>query len=160
MQTENKIVAREKIPGLVKELQKQNKKVVFTNGCFDILHSGHVVLLEKARSEGDVLVLGINTDDSVRRLKGAPRPINDQIERARVLAGLEAVSYVTFFDEDTPAQIIKEILPDVLVKGGDYALDEIVGRKTIQDNGGRVVTIPLVKGRSTSNIIKKIKYKF
>lgn len=160
MQTENKIVAREKIPGLVKELQKQNKKVVFTNGCFDILHSGHVVLLEKARSEGDVLVLGINTDDSVRRLKGAPRPINDQIERARVLAGLEAVSYVTFFEEDTPAQIIKDILPDVLVKGGDYALDEIVGRKTIQDNGGRVVTIPLVKGRSTSNIIKKIKYKF
>ena len=160
MQTENKIVAREKIPGLVKELQKQNKKVVFTNGCFDILHSGHVVLLEKARSEGDVLVLGINTDDSVRRLKGARRPINDQMERARVLAGLEAVSYVTFFEEDTPAQIIKEILPDVLVKGGDYALDEIVGRKTVQDNGGRVVTIPLVEGRSTSNIIKKIKYKF
>src|SRR6056297_6963 len=125
MQTENKIVARKKIPGIVKELQKQNTKVVFTNGCFDILHSGHVVLLEKARSQGDLLVLGINTDDSVRRLQGASRPINDQLERARVLAGLESVSYVTFFKEDTPAEIIKEILPNVLVKGGDYAIDEI-----------------------------------
>ncbi|HMA62582.1 MAG TPA: D-glycero-beta-D-manno-heptose 1-phosphate adenylyltransferase [bacterium] len=160
MQTENKIVARKKIPGIVKELQKQNTKVVFTNGCFDILHSGHVVLLEKARSQGDLLVLGINTDDSVRRLKGASRPINDQLERARVLAGLESVSYVTFFKEDTPAEIIKEILPNVLVKGGDYAIDEIVGRKTVQDNGGQVVTIPLVKGRSTSNIINKIKHNF
>src|SRR6056297_283964 len=138
MQTENKIVARKKIPGIVKELQKQNTKVVFTNGCFDILHSGHVILLEKARSQGDVLVLGINTDESVKRLKGEKRPINNQNERARVLAGLEAIDYVTFFSEDTPAEIIKEIQPDILVKGGDYSIDEIVGRETVEKGGGQV----------------------
>ncbi|MCF7886604.1 MAG: D-glycero-beta-D-manno-heptose 1-phosphate adenylyltransferase [Candidatus Marinimicrobia bacterium] len=160
MRTNNKIVDRENIQKLVRQLKNKNKTIVFTNGCFDILHVGHVVLLEKARSQGDELILGLNTDESVQRLKGDKRPINFQDERARVLAGLEAVSYVTFFSEDTPAELIQEIVPDILVKGGDYELNEIVGRETVEENGGQVITIPLVKGRSTSNLINKIKQNF
>lgn len=160
MQTENKIIERQDIKPIVNRLKEENRKIVFTNGCFDLLHSGHIILLEKARSYGDLLILGINTDSSVRRLKGATRPINDQYERARVLAGLEAVSYVTFFAEDTPAKIISEIIPDILVKGGDYEIDEIVGRETVEKNSGEVIVVPLVEGRSTTSIINKIKQKF
>ena len=133
---------------------------IWVNGCFDILHSGHVILLEKARSQGDVLVLGINTDESVKRLKGEKRPINNQNERARVLAGLEAIDYVTFFSEDTPAEIIKEIQPDILVKGGDYSIDEIVGRETVEKGGGQVIVVPLIAGRSTSSTIDRVKQKY
>jgi len=160
MQTENKIIEREDIKPIVKRLKSENKKIVFTNGCFDLLHSGHIILLEKARSYGDLLILGINTDDSVRRLKGKNRPINEQDERARVLAGLEAVSYVTFFSEDTPANIISEIIPDILVKGGDYGIDEIVGRETVEQNNGKVIVVSLIEGKSTTGIINKIKQKF
>lgn len=160
MQTDKKIVPRNQVREIARKLKEENKKIVFTNGCFDILHSGHVVLLEKARSQGDVLILGINTDESVKRLKGDKRPINNQFERSRVLAGLEAIDYVTFFAEDTPAEIINEIVPDVLVKGGDYDKDQIVGRKTVEKNGGKVIVIPLVKGRSTSRTIDRIKQKY
>jgi len=157
MQTRNKIIARANISGKSQELKQENQKIVFTNGCFDILHPGHVTLLEKASEYGDRLIIGINTDESVKRLKGEGRPINDQSHRARVLAGLEAVDYITFFEEDTPAELIEEIIPDVLVKGGDYTPDEIVGRKTVQAKGGKVIVIPLVEGKSTTNIIDKIK---
>jgi rfaE bifunctional protein nucleotidyltransferase chain/domain len=131
--------------------------VVFTNGCFDILHRGHVEYLHQARSLGDRLIVGLNTDGSVRRLKGAGRPIVGQEDRAFVLAGLAAVDGVTLFDEDTPAALIEALLPDVLVKGGDYTPDRVVGRDSVEQAGGRVVIIPFVAGRSTSGIIHSLR---
>ena len=135
----------------MKLLRMQNRKVVFTNGCFDILHKGHVVYLEKAKRLGDVLVVGLNTDASVRRLKGESRPINPQEARAAVMAALESVDYVVMFDEDTPADLIRDVMPDVLVKGGDYKIEDIVGR----ENAGQTVTIPFEEGFSTTNIINR-----
>ena len=139
-----------------KSLKVQGKKLVFTNGCFDIIHRGHVEYLQAAKNLGDVLVVGLNSDSSVRRLKGKNRPINSQEDRAVVIDGLKSVDYVIIFNEDTPAQLIGEINPNVLVKGGDYKIDEIVGRETVWQNGGEVKIIPLVKGRSTKGIIEKI----
>lgn len=130
----------------------RGQKIVFTNGCFDILHAGHVSVLEFARSKGDLLVVGLNSDTSVRRLKGPSRPVNKQADRALVLAALESVSAVCVFEEDTPYNLIKLIRPDVLVKGGDYKPTEIVGREFAK----KVVRFALLKGRSTTNIIKKI----
>lgn len=130
--------------------------LVFTNGCFDILHRGHVEYLEYARSLGDALVVAVNTDASVRRLKGPTRPINSEEDRALLLAALQSVDWVTTFDEDTPAALISALLPDVLVKGGDYAADEIVGATEVIDAGGRVVVAPLVPGRSTSDLILRM----
>lgn len=130
--------------------------VVFTNGCFDLLHPGHVAYLEEARSLGDALVVGVNTDDSVRRLKGPTRPLVPEVDRARVLAGLAAVDAVTLFDEDTPAELIAALRPDVLVKGGDYTPDRIVGRDTVEAEGGRVRVIPFLPGYSTTDLVRRI----
>ena len=130
-------------------------QVVFTNGVFDILHRGHVEYLDHARRLGDALVVGLNTDDSVRRLKGPSRPVNGQEDRALVLAGLAAVDAVVLFDEDTPHRLITALLPDVLVKGGDYRPEEIVGAPEVIAAGGRVVVAPLVPGRSTTNVLKR-----
>ena len=151
-----------KILGLV-ELQKvvsrargQGKKVVFTNGCFDILHVGHIQLLQRCRKLGDLLVVGLNDDASVRRLKGENRPLIGQADRAHVMAALDAVDYVTLFSEPTPMALIEALRPDVLVKGGDYALDEVVGRDFVESYGGHVEIVPLVEGFSTSDIVRRI----
>lgn len=142
---------------IVQGWKREGKKVVFTNGCFDILHLGHVDYLEKARQRGDKLVLGLNTDSSVRRLKGEDRPLNDQYARARLLAALAFVDALTYFDEDTPYELIKELKPDILVKGNDYLAENIVGADIVIANGGKVETIALVEGFSTTNMIEKIK---
>ena len=136
---------------LAKE-KRRGKKVVFTNGVYDLIHAGHVTLLERSKRLGDILVVGINSDSSVKRLKGPRRPLAGQKDRALVLAALEAVDYVSIFSEDTPYELIKTLRPDILVKGGDYAPDQIVGRDLVK----KVVRIPLVKGRSTSASIAKI----
>ena len=138
-----------------KDLHERGKKIVFTNGCFDILHAGHVEYLEAAKELGDKLIVAINTDRSVRKLKGTSRPVNTLAHRAKVLASLQCIDKVVFFDEDTPIKLIKAIRPDVLVKGGDYKLKDIVGHKEVSQSGGSIVTIPLVKGLSTSKIISK-----
>lgn len=131
-------------------------KVVFTNGCFDLIHSGHVDYLTKAKNLGDILIVGLNTDDSIRRIKGEKRPILKQDERALILSNLKPVDYVCLFDEDTPANIISEIIPDILVKGSDWAINKIVGRDVVEQNGGKVETIDFVNNQSTSNIINII----
>jgi rfaE bifunctional protein nucleotidyltransferase chain/domain len=135
----------------------RRETVVFTNGCFDILHRGHVAYLTEARALGDRLVVGLNTDASVQRLKGADRPVVPEDDRAYVLAGLACVDAVTLFDEDTPAALIAELVPDVLVKGGDYAADAVVGRDVVEAAGGRLVLIPFVSGRSTTGILHRIR---
>jgi len=139
----------------VARLRAAGRKVVFTNGCFDILHAGHVQYLEQAAALGDVLVVGLNSDDSVRRLKGPKRPINPELDRARLLAALSSVSYVTSFSDDTPLALITSLLPDVLVKGGDYRPDEIVGAAEVRARGGEVKVLPFVEGRSTTRIIAR-----
>ena len=135
----------------------RDRSIVFTNGVFDILHRGHVAYLYAAREMGDLLIVGLNTDASVRRLKGPERPINSEDDRAFVLAGLGCVDYVTFFADDTPRELVASLLPDVLVKGGDYTPDTIVGRAEVEAAGGRVVVIPLVTGRSTSQTVQRIR---
>jgi D-beta-D-heptose 7-phosphate kinase/D-beta-D-heptose 1-phosphate adenosyltransferase len=136
----------------VQAMRQLGRKVVFTNGCFDILHYGHVYLLSKASAEGDVLIVGLNSDESVRRLKGDKRPINKQPVRASVLAALEAVSYVVVFEEDTPARLIGAIRPDVLVKGGDWRPEQVAGAKEVIALGGRVVIVPYLQGFSTTSL--------
>lgn len=138
-------------------LRASGRRVAFTNGVFDILHPGHIRYLQQARALGDALIVGLNGDASVRRNKGPDRPVNDQRERAEILAALECVDAVVVFDEDTPADIIRAIQPDVLVKGADWAEDAIVGRDTVEARGGRVVRVPIEEGFSTSSIIEKIK---
>lgn len=133
------------------------KTVAFTNGCFDIFHEGHIFSLNKAAEEADVLIVGVNTDNSTRRLKGPERPVNHEHSRALLLANLLVVDAVVLFDEDTPRELITAILPDVLVKGGDYTIDQIVGSKEVMENGGRVVINPIVEGFSTTGIIRQIK---
>ena len=139
------------------DLDLHRQKIVFTNGCFDVLHFGHVHYLLEAKKLGDVLVVGLNSDDSVRRLKGPSRPINGEKERAFVLSALSFVDYVVLFDEDTPENLIKTVRPDVLVKGGDYALDQIVGAGFVRQNGGTVTNIPFVEGYSSTQIIEQLK---
>ena len=139
-------------------LRAQGKRIVFTNGCFDLLHPGHVDLLERAKALGDILILGLNTDNSVRRQnKGADRPINPYPVRAYMLAHLASVDFVTSFDEDTPARLIEAIQPDILVKGGDWAIETIVGRECVQARGGHVVSLPLIPGYSTTALIAHIR---
>jgi D-beta-D-heptose 7-phosphate kinase / D-beta-D-heptose 1-phosphate adenosyltransferase len=135
----------------------RHERVVFTNGCFDILHRGHVAYLYQARALGDRLIVGLNTDASVRRLKGEGRPVVQEDDRAYVLAGLACVDAVTVFDEDTPAELIAALVPDVLVKGGDYTPDAVVGRDVVESAGGRLVLIPFVTGRSTTGILERIR---
>ena len=137
-------------------IKSQNKKLVFTNGCFDILHSGHVDYLSQARQLGDYLVIGLNSDFSVKNIKGEKRPIINEMERATLLDNLKCVDYVTFFDEDTPARLINSLIPDILVKGADWALDKIVGREIVEANGGKVKTIEFSCNQSTSKIINLI----
>jgi rfaE bifunctional protein nucleotidyltransferase chain/domain len=137
--------------------RRDGRRIVFTNGVFDILHPGHLRYLQHARSLGDILVIGLNSDASVRRNKGADRPINPQEERAEVLEALECVNLVVLFDEDTPAEIIRAIQPDILVKGADWAEDAIVGRDTVEALGGRVVRVPVEPGFSTTAIIERIR---
>lgn len=142
---------------VVEELKKEGKKIVFTNGCFDIIHAGHVDYLEKAKSLGDFLIVGLNSDESVRRLKGKDRPVNPQDQRKKVLSALKPVDMVIIFDEDTPERLIKEIKPDVLVKGGDWKIENIVGSDFVKSYGGQVLTIDFVYDTSTSKIISKIR---
>ncbi len=145
------------LPALLKTLKKNPKKrVVFTNGCFDILHAGHVTYLEKARTHGDLLVVALNTDASTKKLKGPTRPINPLADRTKVIAALESVSYVISFNEETPIKLIKKILPHILIKGGDYEIEKIVGYREVTAHGGKVLTIPFLKGRSTSKVIQKV----
>jgi rfaE bifunctional protein nucleotidyltransferase chain/domain len=153
---QQKIVSRDGLVQAVRELKAAGKKVVFTNGCFDLLHVGHVRYLREARLLGDALVVGLNSDASVRAIKGPSRPVQSEGDRAEILASLECVDYVTLFDEETPAELIAAVVPDVLVKGGDWPLDEIVGRDTVEAAGGTVTTIPLVEGRSTSELLERI----
>ena len=134
----------------------EGKKVVFTNGVFDLIHSGHVDYLSKAKKLGDVLIVGLNTDDSVRRIKGVKRPILKQEERAFILNNLKPVDFVVFFDEDTPEKLISEIIPDILVKGADWAVEKIVGKEIVEKNGGKVMNIEFVNDQSTSKIIDLI----
>jgi len=152
LSAKRKIVAPRRLAAVVARLKARGQRVVFTNGVFDLLHAGHVTLLEKARRLGDALVVGINSDASVRRLKGSKRPLAPVTDRTRVLAGLESVDYVTVFSENTPLQLIERLKPTILVKGGDYALNQIVGREAVK----RVVRVPLVKGRSTTALVAKI----
>ena len=148
----NKLIERSKLDNLLSEYRKENKKIVFTNGCFDILHRGHIEYLQKARELGDLLVLGLNSDNSVKRLKGNDRPINNETDRAIVLSALECINYISIFDEDTPLELIKIVKPDILVKGGDYKIEDVVGREFTKET----VLIDFVDGYSTTNIIKKI----
>lgn len=147
---------RESVAAEARRRRQSGQTVVFTNGCFDILHVGHVRLLRQAAALGDFLILGINSDDSVRRLKGPDRPINGQDDRAELLEALECVGAVTIFDEDTPLALIEAVQPDVLVKGGDYRPDQVVGREEVEAAGGRLVLIPLVDGHSTTNLVRRV----
>ena len=151
------MVSQDELILIAAELKRHGKRVVFTNGCFDLLHPGHIRLLEQARDLGDSLIVAINTDASVRGSKGPQRPIIPEGERAELLAALAAVDYVTLFDEPTPREIIARVLPDVLVKGSDWGPNEVVGREEVEAAGGRVVSIPLEPGQSTTNIVERIR---
>jgi rfaE bifunctional protein nucleotidyltransferase chain/domain len=151
-----RVMTREALAEQRTQLRQMGKKVVFTNGCFDIIHRGHVDYLTKSRALGDVLIVGLNSDASVKRLKGPSRPVVQEEDRAFVLAGLCAVDYVCLFEEDTPYELIRAVVPDVLVKGGDWAIENVVGRDIVEAAGGKVQTISFVDGRSTTNIIKRI----
>ena len=153
---DDKIKNRSQIIKLAGSIRKRGKRVVFTNGCFDILHKGHVKLLEKAKSLGDVLVVALNSDASVRKIKGPKRPLNNQRDRAAIVAALSSVDFVTFFNEPTPGNLIKQITPDVLVKGGDWQKKDIVGSGFVKSQGGKVYSIKFVKGYSTSQFINRI----
>ncbi len=159
-----KVVSLQEISRITPRAKKQGKKVVFTNGCFDLLHVGHIKLLKKAKSLGDILIVGLNSDSSIKKLNREPsrrdkddkRPILPQKDRAEILAGLESVDYVCLFNEQTPLNLIRSILPDVLVKGADYKMAQIVGGEEVLKNGGKVVTVPLYKGKSTTQLIHSI----
>ena len=154
----NKILNKESLEEKLNLWRKEGKTIVFSNGCFDILHRGHVEYLSKAADLGDILIIGLNTDASVKRIKGPLRPFNDEKARAVVLAALEFVDAIMFFDEDTPYNLIKNVQPDVLVKGKDYKAEDIVGYDIVTNKGGKVETIELVEGFSTTNTINKMKY--
>jgi rfaE bifunctional protein nucleotidyltransferase chain/domain len=153
----SKVKSLSQITALARKLQNQKKKIVFTNGCFDILHLGHVDYLERAKLLGDILVVAINRDASVKKLKGPGRPVNSEKDRAGVLAGLRCVDYVVFFAEDTPLLVIQKIKPHILVKGGDWPVSKIVGADFVGSLGGKVRSLPFLKGRSTSGLLSKIR---
>ena len=153
-----KVTARETLASLLAERRLEGQRIVFTNGCFDLMHIGHIRYLQAARNLGDVLVIGVNSDESVRALhKGADRPLVPDVQRAEVLAALACVDYVTIFPEPDPGSLIATLQPDILVKGGDWSLDRIVGRETVEARGGRVQTIPLVPGVSTTILVERIR---
>lgn len=149
---ESKIITTERWDSL----HSQYKQVVFTNGCFDVIHRGHITYLAKARELGDCLVVGLNSDASVKRLKGETRPINRENDRAFVLAALQFIDYIILFEEDTPQELIKQVKPNILVKGGDYQIENIVGADFVLANGGQVLTLPFVDGFSSTKIIQSI----
>ncbi|MCK5687249.1 D-glycero-beta-D-manno-heptose-7-phosphate kinase [bacterium] len=151
-----KIIERRKLGKIVEQYRENSKKIVFTNGCFDIIHAGHVFYLKEARKFGDVLIIGLNSDSSVKILKGESRPIFDQNERASVLSALQMIDHIVIFSEETPQNLIDEIIPDVLVKGGDYVKEEIVGYTTVIENGGQVEVVKFVEGQSTTSVIELI----
>ena len=151
------VVTRAELKRRIDALKRERKRVVFTNGCFDILHPGHIRMLERARALGDALVVGINSDPSVQEIKGPQRPVIPEDERAELLAALASVDFVTVFNEATPRELIAEILPAVLVKGSDWGPDEIVGREEVEAAGGEVVSIPLEAGYSTTKLIERIR---
>jgi rfaE bifunctional protein nucleotidyltransferase chain/domain len=151
------LIERNFLPSLVNQIKNNNRTIVFTNGCFDILHAGHVRYLELSKQKGDILILGLNSDASVRKLKGESRPVNNEIDRAIVLSALKSIDYIVIFDEDTPFELIKEIMPDVLTKGADYTIDNVVGADIVMQNGGKVELISFVDGKSTTNIISKMR---
>lgn len=153
---DEKIIKCEALKDKVQGLKRAGKSIVFTNGCFDFLHVGHVRYLKAAKAQGDVLVVGLNSDGSVRQIKGPRRPVVPEHERAEIVASLACVDFVTLFDEPDPAMLIRLLMPDVLVKGADWAMDAIVGRDIVESAGGRVVRIPLTEGVSTSGMIEKI----
>jgi D-beta-D-heptose 7-phosphate kinase/D-beta-D-heptose 1-phosphate adenosyltransferase len=152
-----KILSLEELLSERSRLRSERKRLVFTNGVFDLLHVGHIRYLEQARSFGDALVVAVNSDQSVRELKGDSRPIVPESERAEILASLRSVDYVTIFDDVSPRSLIANLLPDVLVKGGDYGLDEIHGREEVEASGGEVISLPFVKGSSTTAIVERMK---
>jgi rfaE bifunctional protein nucleotidyltransferase chain/domain len=153
----DKIVGLQELKKHVISLKQEGKKIVFTNGCFDVIHAGHVNLLQDAGNQGDILIVALNSDSSVQTIKGSDRPIISQNHRAEVLASLESVDYVVMFDEPDPLRVIQEIEPNVLVKGGDWSTDAIVGRDVVERTGGTVMSIPLIEGISTTEIIRRIK---
>lgn len=144
------------LKSICNQLRVEGKKIVFTNGCFDLVHAGHIDYLSKAKAMGDVLIVGLNSDDSVKKLKGKLRPILNEPERAFILSNLKPVDYVILFNEDTPQKLIEELMPDILVKGSDWDIDDIVGADEVIANGGEVKTVKLVNDQSTSKIIQKI----
>ena len=152
----NELKTLEEIKTIRKKFKKENKKVVFTNGCFDLIHAGHVDYLIKAKAFGDVLIVGLNSDSSIKRIKGDKRPILLEDERAFVISNIKPVDYVTIFQEDTPAELIAELIPDILVKGADWAIENIVGKEVVEANGGEVKTIEFVNDQSTTKIINSI----
>ncbi|MEE4198483.1 MAG: D-glycero-beta-D-manno-heptose 1-phosphate adenylyltransferase [Bacteroidales bacterium] len=154
---QSKIIAIDQLEQALAYWNFKNQKIVFTNGCFDILHRGHIEYLAQAANFGDVLIIGLNTDASVKRLKGHARPVQDQYARAMVLASLHFVSAVVYFDEDTPYELIQKIQPDVLIKGSDYKAEDIVGYDIVKQKGGKVKTIDFIPGYSTTSIIEKLK---
>jgi D-glycero-beta-D-manno-heptose 1-phosphate adenylyltransferase len=153
----HKIFTLENLKKQVAAWRVNNKSIAFSNGCFDILHEGHIFSLNQAASEADILIIGVNSDQSVKRLKGPERPINNQISRSIMLSNLAVVDAVVIFEEDTPLMLIQSLMPDVIVKGGDYTIEQIVGSKEVIANGGRVVINPIVEGFSTTGIIEQIK---
>ena len=155
----DRVLSRKEAAKLINDLKSQGKKVVFTNGCFDILHVGHMTYLEEAKEFGDYLFVGVNSDESVKRLKGPTRPINNEVDRAELLAGLKAVDYTVIFTEDTPVELIGELKPSIHVKGGDYKKEDLPETKVVESYGGRVEIVSLVEGKSTSNVVKKIQNK-
>ncbi|HTN06403.1 D-glycero-beta-D-manno-heptose 1-phosphate adenylyltransferase [Agriterribacter sp.] len=152
----NKILSFDGMRHQVKRWRLLDKNIAFTNGCFDILHEGHLEILSQSAALGDILVVGVNTDSSVKRLKGENRPVNKELFRAKMLAALTIVDAVVLFDEPTPLELIRMIAPDTLIKGGDYAIDQVVGAEDVIKNGGEVKIVPLVKGYSTTALIQKI----
>lgn len=151
-----KIVSQNVLKRVLRKLKAGRKRIVFTNGCFDLIHVGHVRYLKRAKQMGNVLILGLNSDKSVRKLKGPSRPIISQGDRAEILSALEPVDYVVIFDELTPLELIRRIRPDVLVKGSDYKTSQIVGGDFVQSQGGRIKTVPFVKNKSTKNIMQTV----
>lgn len=155
---EKKITSLQQLSELMKKYKTESRKVVFTNGCFDILHKGHIDYLSRAADLGDILIVAVNSDASVKKLgKDPSRPIQDENSRMSIIAALESVSHVILFSEDTPAQLIDTLIPDVLVKGADYKAEDIVGYHTVTQNGGKVMTLSFIEGHSTTTIVNKIK---
>jgi rfaE bifunctional protein nucleotidyltransferase chain/domain len=151
-----KIKSREEIKNISENLKKEGRIVVFTNGCFEILHPGHIEILERAKMLGDILIVGINSDESIKKIKGNKKLILDEWARSRIIASLEAVDYVVIFNEETPEKIISEIKPNIHVKGGDYKIEDLPEAKIVESYGGKIKILPLLEGFSTTNIIKKI----